>query len=104
MRYERDGYSVDAARAKGRPLPDWYLEEPPEHSMWYFYKEAFWNLSTERRFEFGPIPHSEIQMYGTCKGLDADMTETFVVLVRALDGSFLKWSRKDLERDRPRDG
>ena len=91
MRYERDGYSVEAALAKGRELPEWFLDEPPKGPLDDFYLEAFWVLSSTRYFDRGPIPWNIIVEYGCYHGLATDIMKAFVTIISAMDASFIKW-------------
>jgi len=100
LRYDRDGYSVEAAILKGRRLPEWYSEEPPAQITDFFYQKSFWDLSSTRRFEHGPIPWDKIVEYGYHTGLDNDMIDTFVAIIRAMDAGYLNWLKDEIDRQR----
>ena len=85
---------------KKRPLPKWYLEEPMVTPVDYFYYESFWDLSSTRLFELGPIPWNRIIEYGYYIGLDDVMLEAFTSIIKALDTSYLDWSRDQRDRQR----
>ncbi len=91
---------MEAAVRKGRKLPDWYLEEPPRQPLDQFYLGSFWALSTTRNYEFGPIPWDQIVKYGLRVGLDDDMIEVFVILLRAMDAGYLEYMVSELDRQR----
>ena len=65
-----------------------------------FYIRSFWALSSTRNYELGPIPWDHIVEYGLHTGLDDDMIETFVVLIRAMDAGFLEYTVSELDRQR----
>lgn len=76
------------------------MEEPAESPMKSFYFTSFWNLNTERRFEHGPIPWACILEYGCYIGLDDDILDSFVALMRAMDAAYITWVAEDIERKR----
>ena len=61
---------------------------------------SFWDLNTERQFDHGQIPWSRIRQYGLHIGLEADIIDTFIALIRAMDATYLKWSAEQAERER----
>lgn len=65
-----------------------------------FYLRSFWDLSTERPFDGGLIPWSRIREYGLHVGLDDDIIDAFIALIRAMDGAYLKWIAEQAERER----
>lgn len=99
LRYSRDSFSVEAAVEKGRPLPDWYLQEPVLQGADGFYLRAFWDLSSCRpsSFSVGPIPWNLIVQYAERYGLDEDIVESFIYIMRAMDKVYLDWVDKELE-------
>jgi len=91
---------VEAAERKGRPLPDWFLEEPELLPGDTFYLEAFWELSTCRSFGngMGPIPWTAIIEYGLRFGLDDDMLAPFVTVIRAMDAEYVHWNSEEAKK------
>ena len=67
-----------------------------------FFLSAFWLLSTERQIgmELGEIPWSKVIEYGLHKGLDHDMLDPFVHIIRDMDAAYLRWTGKELEKAR----
>lgn len=102
MRYNRDGYSVEAAIVKGRALPEWYLDEPQLQIGDHFYITAFSDLNSCRQVGMGvgEIPWDKVIEYGRYKGLDDTMMEVFRIIMKEMDRAFLRW--QDKERDKQR--
>jgi hypothetical protein len=50
----------------------------------------------------GRIPWDKAMAYGCSKGLDEDTLRLFWSVVRAMDGGYSGWMRKEFERNRPR--
>lgn len=100
MRFERDGWSVETAKKKGRPLPQWYLDEPDIDPINNFYLQAFYDLSTCRNIGqiLGPIPWNIIVQYAEYSGLEIDMTDLFIRVMRSLDLAYLEWCNADAKR------
>lgn len=98
LRLQRDGYSIDAAAIKGREFPEWYLDTPPMLPGDEFYLRAFWQLSTCRRYQGGPIAWDTTMQYAAAWELSPDMTSTFVIVMRHLDNAFLVWWADEQER------
>ena len=98
MRYERDGFSVEAALAKGRALPQWYLDEPEVTSDDNFFIAAFSELSTCRHQR--DIPWNCIIEYASYHELDREMTRAFVYVIRMMDRALLKWQDDEREQKR----
>lgn len=100
LRYQRDGFSVDAAIAKGRPLPDWYLDQPEIAPGDDFYLRAFNNLGTCRQIgmSVGPIPWDRCIDYAERAGLEPDLIDAFVSVIRAMDAAYLDWLDKQPKR------
>lgn len=65
-----------------------------------FYLDAFRMLSTERQIgmEIGEIPWSKIVEYGLHKGLDGDMIDVLVHVVREMDGAYLGWTGEEIRK------
>lgn len=91
---------MEAAERKGRPLPDWFLEEPELLPGDTFYLEAFWELSTCRSFSggVGPIPWTAVVDYGLRFGLDDDMLAPFVTVIRAMDAEYVQWNSAESKK------
>jgi hypothetical protein len=83
---------------KGRELPQWYLNEPPIGPLDDFYINAFWELSTTRRYEMGYIPWDIIQQYALLFGLDEFNTKLFTLIIRAMDSKILEQEAKEQKR------
>lgn len=91
MKYQRDGFSVEAGLLKGRPAPDWYLDEPELGEHDDFFLEAFGELSTERAPGFdslGQIPWSKIRDYANEAGLEGDVASAFRAIIREMDNAY----------------
>lgn len=99
LRYSRDGFSIEAAIAKNRPLPDWYLDRPKMLPGDDFYLDAFWKLNTTRMIgmDLGPIPWDKCVLYATYMKLDNDIFEHFIGIIMSLDVAYLDWYREKVE-------
>lgn len=86
--------------AKGRPLPQWYQDEPPAGPMDDIFIGGFNHLTTERRYEHGPIPHGVIVDYAVKIGLEDDVADMFVRVLHEMDVAYLQWSAEELDRQR----
>jgi len=97
MRVERQLYSLEAGIRKGRELPDWFLDEPPIPPNANFFIRAFDDLSTcrDHGMGYGPIPWDRIVQYGYHAGLDDDMVEVLIRVVRRMDNKFLDQKAKE---------
>ena len=76
-----------ALEARGAPVPS-YMHPPemlPGVAPWFM---AFWELSTDRRFPGGPIPHASIAAWPT------DDPQTFADCIRACDAAYLDFINK----------
>ena len=84
---------MKAAQAKGRELPDWYVEEPCLFPGDEFYLKAFWDLSTGRMigFAIGPIPWRDIVVYAERAQLADDVAGVFIFVMREMDAAYLKY-------------
>lgn len=91
---------MESAILKGRRLPNWYLDEPQIVGIESFYINSYWDLSSTRRFQDGPIPWDKIVEYGKQKGLEYGILDSFVAIVRAMDAAFLEWRREQADRQR----
>lgn len=96
----RDGFAVQTAVAKKKPLPEWATAEFEVLPCDEFYIQAFNDLSTCRNFGFGPgpIPWKDIVSYADRAGLDEDLVPGFVTIIRALDNAWLGWEAKKKEK------
>lgn len=96
---------VRVAIAKGRDLPQWYVDEPLLLPTSEFFLNAFADLSTERQMGMGlgPIPWSVTQLYAERKQLDPQMTEAFVTVIRTMDAAYLDWHAQEAEKQRQRE-
>ena len=93
---------MEAAIAKGRDLPAWYLEEPELEPGDAFYLSAFYELSTTRAqgFGTGPIPWQQIVAYSDRMGFDAEMAAFFHQAIRTLDNAYVKWAAEQQSKSR----
>ncbi len=100
MRFERDGWSVESAKKKGRELPKWYLDEPEMDPVNNFYLQSFYDLSTCRSIGqvMGPIPWNIIVQYAEYSGLELDITDLFIRVIRSLDLVYLNWCSEETKK------
>lgn len=98
MRLARDGFSVDSARKKGRPLPGWYLDEPEEPPLGSLFYGAFRDLVTTRPPD-GPIPWDKAMAYAERKGLAPDVADAFWVVIKKLDQTERRWQIENIRRN-----
>lgn len=91
---------MEAGIKKGRPLPEWVLEAPDLAEGDDFFLKAFWDLSTGRQVGMatGPIPWRDILQYASYSGLERDVADAFVVIIRSMDAGFMEWQAKEAER------
>ena len=97
MRFERDGFSIEAGLAKGRAeLPEWYLNEPHVLTGEEFYLSAFEELGSTRHLgmAIGPIPWTAMMDYAAFHRLSRENAIAFVRIIRIMDGEYLKWVHK----------
>lgn len=97
MRLERDRFAVETLAARGRPLPEWYLDEPPLRPADGFFLRAFGALNTERNMQ-GNIPWSSIMQYGRHVGLQHDMLDVLEIIIRTMDEPYRKWQEAEAEK------
>lgn len=70
--------------------------------------KSFHDLGTERDIgmSLGPIPWSKIVMYADEYGLDPDVKEAFVNIMRTMDVAFMKHNsdeqKRKAEQDKPK--
>lgn len=96
---------LEAAEARGQPLPSWAQDPPALAPGEDWYLRAFWALGTERQLGYGslgPIPWSRIVAYGERSGLSPGMVDVVVEVVQAMDGAYLKWRQDESEAEQRR--
>lgn len=100
MRYERDGFSVRAARKKRRPLPPdhWFLNKPPRVRGADFYYTAYRDLGTCRPPD-GPIPWDKAMAYADRKRLAPDLADALWTIVSRMDNAERRWRLEQLEQE-----
>lgn len=91
---------MEAAIAKGRSLPDWFLAEPPKSPLDPYVFDVFRELQTCRNYEMGPIPWDAIVNYGFTKGLDQCNVDMLCKLIRALDDAIIEEMHNKIDRQR----
>ena len=79
-------FSLEAGITKGRPLPEWFLDEPPLYPGDDFFLSAFYELSCG-----DPIRWVDRIMYAERKGLDPDVADAFSHIISGLDSAYIKW-------------
>lgn len=97
MEYSEKEYSLKAGAAKGRPLPDWALNEPLLYRGDDFFLTAFYELDSCRQVTDGgpgPIPWRDKILYANVAELDTEMTAAFTAIIREMDAAYLKWARR----------
>jgi len=105
LQYFDKEWSIKAGIAKGRPLPEWINDEPPRLPNENFYLRAFNDLTTCRDVgtSIGPIPWRDIFVYAGFKGLEHDLIDPFIQIIREMDSAYLDYQR-DKQADKPEDG
>lgn len=100
MEYAEKEYSIEAGIAKGRPLPDWFIDEPSLYPGDDFYIRGFHNLNTCRTIgmAMGPIPWTAIYTYAISSILNEDLIDPFIQIIREMDSGYLKYQAKILEK------
>lgn len=93
-------FSVEAAAEKGRELPTWFIEEPEVEPGDEFYLRAFRDLDTCRSssMSIGPIPWRDIIYYAERSGLEEDLIEPFIRVIRLMDSAHREWVAKETEK------
>jgi hypothetical protein len=97
LRFDRDGFSVDAARKKKRKLPQWYLDEPSEPPAAGFFYEAFGDLSTCRPPDGGAIPWDKAMAYADRKRLSRDVADVLWTVMKKMDRAERGWQIENLK-------
>lgn len=67
-----------------------------------FYLRAFWDLNTTRQIgmDLGPIPWNRIVEYGERAGLDHDLINPFVRIIRLMDAAYREWNEAEADKRR----
>lgn len=100
MRYAVDGWVVEAAIRKGRALPDWATKASELTIFEQTYLTAFWCLSSERKYEGGPIPHSSMVEYCNIMELNYNLSDVLIGIVKLLDNEYRKLRASELSKSR----
>jgi hypothetical protein len=87
---------------RGKPLPDWVLEEPQLEAFEDFYIRAFYCLITERRGGVC-IPHSEIVTFGERSGLNSAMIGTLTTVIWTLETAYNTWAKGEQDKNSAQD-
>lgn len=100
MRYSEQEYNIRQKVEREAPLPQWYLDEPPELPFADFFLKHFWILDTERPIGMtqGHIPESKIDDYSRRKGWPSDLCDLFIHVILGLDRGYLTWCNKEREK------
>lgn len=98
MRFEKDGWQIETAEAKGREIPEWAKDPVELEFPDTFFLTCFWKLHTERRFECGPIPRSEMRAYIKRFEIDGQILEDCIDIVALIDNFFLSYIAAERKR------
>lgn len=87
-------------------MPEWYEDEPVVEIADDFYMKSFYDLGTERQsgMSLGPIPWSKIVTYAQHYGLDPDVTEAFVDIIRTMDTEYMAYNAEQQAKNKPKKG
>jgi hypothetical protein len=77
---------------------DGYYSRPDLDEGLSFYLQAFFELSSDRREALAQIPYTAIALYADRAGIAGDDFDRFKGLVRSLDGEFLTFTNRKMER------
>jgi len=93
LQYQDKEFSIESAILKGRPLPEWYLDEPVLNPGEDFYIKGFYELGTCRTMGMsaGPIPWRDIIAYSNFNNFDKELTNHFTRIIMGMDTSYLKY-------------
>lgn len=58
------------------------------------YYQAFFHLSTERKYECGQIPWSSVEFYGSSKNFDLEELIDLHYFIREMDEVYLEYIRE----------
>jgi hypothetical protein len=100
LRYERDGFSVEAAFKKKRKLPDdhWYWDQPPEVWGAEAFEAAYRDLVSCRPPD-GPIPWTAVMAYADREGLPRDLANALWVVIKRIDMAERQWRAEETNRE-----
>lgn len=101
MKYQRNGWSVEQGIEKGRPPPDWYMNEPYVPLGCGPFIDWFWGLATERPIGFGgagPIPQSKIWDHCSRYGFDFELSRLVLTVMTIMDNAYLE----EMSESRPK--
>ena len=100
MRYARDGFSVEAARKKGRPIPEdhWYHQKPTLPPGVDVFTEAFRDLTTCRPPD-GAVPWTATMLWADRKGLPPHFADVLWSVIRRVDLAERVWRADDMKRE-----
>lgn len=105
LRFDEQGYQVEAKHARGIPLPAWYLDEPPQLPFADELLQHFWILDTERSPAGsglpGRIPESKVRSRAFRLGWPDDMIELFIKVMLRVDREYITWIHKEREKRNP---
>ncbi len=99
MRYQRDGFSVEAAIKKKRPIPEdhWYHKKPPVLPDATMFWVAFRDLQSCRAPD-GPIPWTACMAYADRKRMPADVAMVLWAVIRRLDIVERNWHAEAIRK------
>lgn len=100
MRWARDGFSVEAARKKKRPLPDdhWYHKKPTLPPGLDTFLDAYRDLVTCRPMD-GAIPWTAAMEWADRKGLPPGFADVLWAVIWRVDLAERSWRAEDLKRE-----
>ena len=87
-RLAKDGWSIETIKERGLKLPDWYVNSPARFIGDTFYLNAYAELCTERHstdYSVGVIPWSSIVNYARHHGINDDILESFIYIIREME-------------------
>lgn len=100
LRWARDGFSVEAAWKKKRPLPadHWYWTKrdlPPGVGL---FLDAYRDLSTCRQQD-GPIPWTACMKWADRNGLPSDFADVLWGVIWRVDVAERNWRVENMKRE-----
>ncbi|MES0340684.1 MAG: hypothetical protein ABUK08_00050 [Candidatus Humimicrobiaceae bacterium] len=104
LEFKEKEFSLQAAIAKGRALPEWALNKPEHLPGDEFFLTAFYQLSSCRYFSEvpGPIPWDKIILYAHIRELEPDVSLAFEYILREMDAGYLSWYSKKQKALQPK--